>query len=281
MSAPHHGRFAPEDRRLLDEALEQAFRKRDKRAGVIAVTTQTAEQSLDIDADWLVTDIAPGDVLLQRIGRLHRHERARPTGFGAPRVTVLAPTPKQLADTLNPRGGVARGRTILGIGSVYENIIGVLATRAWLDKRGEIRIPADNRAVVEAATHRDGLAKLAEELSGVWPAHLQDVEGKTAASAGAARNVAIDWEEPLTKNQPISDLRAETRLGLKDRRVDLPESLPGPFGKPVRTLNVPGWMVQEEPDDAVVTDATARSGEIRFRLGSKTFRYDRLGLSAE
>ena len=101
--APHHGRFAPEDRRLLDEALEQAFHQRD---GVVAVTTQTAEQSLDIDADWVVTDIAPGDVLLQRIGRLHRHERARPTGFGEPRVTVLAPTPEQLAGTLRPHTGV-------------------------------------------------------------------------------------------------------------------------------------------------------------------------------
>ena len=148
--APHHSRFAPEDRRLLDEALEQAFHKRD---GFVAVTTQTAEQSLDIDADWMVTDIAPGDVLLQRIGRLHRHERVRPSGFAEPRVTVLAPTPEQFANTLNPHGGVKRGRTILGIGSVYENIIGVLATRAWLDKHGEIRIPADNRAVVEAATH--------------------------------------------------------------------------------------------------------------------------------
>ena len=108
--APHHGRFAPDDRRLLDKSLEQTFHIRDKRDGVIAVTTQTAEQSLDIDADWLVTDIAPGDVLLQRIGRLHRHERARPTGFGAPRVTVLAPTPEQLAGTLNPRGGIARAR---------------------------------------------------------------------------------------------------------------------------------------------------------------------------
>ena len=81
--APHHGRFAPEDRRLLDEALEQAFHQRDG-----------------------VTDIAPGDVLLQRIGRLHRHERARPTGFGEPRVTVLAPTPEQLAGTLRPHTGV-------------------------------------------------------------------------------------------------------------------------------------------------------------------------------
>ena len=62
-TAPHHGRFAPEDRRLLDDALERALSPRESRDGVVAVTTQTAEQSLDIDADWLVTDIAPGDVL--------------------------------------------------------------------------------------------------------------------------------------------------------------------------------------------------------------------------
>ena len=276
VQVPHHSRFAPEDRRLLDEALEQAFHKRD---GIVAVTTQTAEQSLDIDADWLVTDIAPGDVLLQRIGRLHRHERDRPTGFGTPHITVLAPTAEQFAGTLNTRGSIARGGTILGIGSVYENIIGVLATRAWLDKHGEIRVPADNRAVVEAATHRDGLDKLAMELGGAWPAHLLDVQGKTMANAGTAKGVAVDWEEPLIDNQPIPDSRAETRLGLKDRCVDLEATLPGPFGKTVRMLNVPGWMVEEE--DAVVAEVTAREGEIRFRLGSKTFRYDRLGLSVE
>ena len=81
--------------------------------------------------------------------------------------------------------------------------------------------------------------------------------------------------------QTIPDLRAETCLGLKDRRVELPESLPGPFGKPEHALNVPGWMVQEDPDDAVLTDATDRNGEIHFCPGSKTFLYDRLGLSAQ
>jgi CRISPR/Cas system-associated endonuclease/helicase Cas3 len=50
------------------------------RRSVIAITTQTAEQSLDIDADLLVTDACPADVLLQRLGRLHRHRaRTRPT----------------------------------------------------------------------------------------------------------------------------------------------------------------------------------------------------------
>ena len=278
VTAPHHGRFAPEDRRLLDEALERALDKCAKRDGVVAVTTQTAEQSLDIDADWLVTDIAPGDVLLQRIGRLHRHERVRPMEFEEPRVTVLAPIPEQLAGTLDQRGRVL-GRTLLGIGKIYENIVGVLATRAYFEKHKVIRIPANNRAIVEAATHRGGLAKLAEDLGGVWPSHLLDVEGKTMAAAGTAKNVAINWEDPLTENQPIPNERAETRLGLKDRRVELTESLPGPFSKQVRTLHIPGWMAGDEPEDAVVTDATAHNGEIRFCLGSKIFCYDRLGLS--
>ncbi len=72
----HHGRFAREDRRLLDRAVEHvrpvAGVGRHHRLG-----TQTLEQSLDIDADVLFTDLCPADVLLQRLGRLHRHATRR------------------------------------------------------------------------------------------------------------------------------------------------------------------------------------------------------------
>ncbi len=43
--------------------------------GCVLVSTQVAEQSVDIDADLLITDLAPTDMLLQRLGRLWRHDR--------------------------------------------------------------------------------------------------------------------------------------------------------------------------------------------------------------
>lgn len=54
----------------------------------ILVASQLAEQSFDVSADLLITDLAPIDLLLQRIGRLHRHPTPRPAALAAPEVIV-------------------------------------------------------------------------------------------------------------------------------------------------------------------------------------------------
>ena len=69
----HHSRFADIDRQYLDREVLRILGPSGQRTGVVIVGTQTLEQSLDIDADLLVTDAIPADVLLQRLGRLHRH----------------------------------------------------------------------------------------------------------------------------------------------------------------------------------------------------------------
>lgn len=85
----HHSRFAAEDRARLDARVEAVLGAGHGSGGMVIVGTQTLEQSLDIDADFLVSDLCPMDVLLQRIGRLHRHARGRPQGFDTATAVVV------------------------------------------------------------------------------------------------------------------------------------------------------------------------------------------------
>jgi CRISPR-associated endonuclease/helicase Cas3 len=75
-----HSRFLAPDRMEKEQEIRRELGKSDNdRPGKrIVVGTQVLEQSLDIDFDILITDFCPMDLLLQRIGRLHRHDRSRP-----------------------------------------------------------------------------------------------------------------------------------------------------------------------------------------------------------
>lgn len=72
-----HSRFIAVDRMANDaELLRLLGPDSAQRPGkLIVVGTQVIEQSLDIDFDVMITDLAPIDLLLQRMGRLHRHQR--------------------------------------------------------------------------------------------------------------------------------------------------------------------------------------------------------------
>jgi CRISPR-associated endonuclease/helicase Cas3 len=86
-----HARFLAVDRMRNDESLLDRFgppgRATERPWRQIVVASQVVEQSLDVDFDLLVTDLAPADLVLQRMGRLHRHERAgRPAAVREARV---------------------------------------------------------------------------------------------------------------------------------------------------------------------------------------------------
>lgn len=75
-----HSRFLGPDRALREQRLREFLGRDGSRrpTRLIVVGTQVLEQSLDVDFDLMLSDVAPVDLVLQRAGRLHRHSRPRP-----------------------------------------------------------------------------------------------------------------------------------------------------------------------------------------------------------
>lgn len=89
-----HAQFTAQRRAELEEACIRRYGKdRNHRpARSILVATQVVEQSLDVDFDAMITAIAPIDLVLQRLGRVHRHEDTpRPDALLHPLIKILIP----------------------------------------------------------------------------------------------------------------------------------------------------------------------------------------------
>lgn len=247
----HHSRFAAEDRALLDQAVEQAIGKDSPLGGRIVIGTQTLEQSLDLCADLLITDLCPMDVLLQRIGRLHRHRRARPPGHETARALVLSPEgglDPLLARAENGLGAMAGGPSLSG---VYVDLPGLAATADRIVAAPVWQIPAMNRALVEAATHPEALARVAAARG--WQAYHQRVTGKALAEMKTAGLVLLDRSKPLA---PFADDGAiRTRLGESGVVLRLPSGTVGAFGTPVSRMALPAhWSRGLTGDEDVTVD---------------------------
>jgi CRISPR-associated endonuclease/helicase Cas3 len=295
----HHGRFAREDRRLLDSAVEACLGRSRASGALVVVGTQTLEQSLDIDADLLLTDLCPADVLLQRLGRLHRHvreadgtARPRPGGFDVPAATVLVPA-NGLAEFLRPRrpGGARRhglGHSVVsGVPKgVYRDLAVLEATRRLIETHGVWQIPAMNRLLVERSLHSDAIealiASMEPGLRGAWDKHRQTVTGDQSAQSQIASDGVLRRHRGFREdaNARFDDTLA-TRLGADDRLLPLPLGTVGPFGQIVGRIAVPRWMVRDVAVDAapiITTERTTHGERLHIALDTQRFVYDRLGL---
>lgn len=104
----------------------------------VLVATQVIEQSLDLDFDLMVTEMAPVDLLLQRAGRLHRHTRPRPDNLREPTLWILEP------EKTSPVPAFGKGTE-----AVYDYHI---LLRSWLTlkDRQAIAIPAEVEDLIES-----------------------------------------------------------------------------------------------------------------------------------
>lgn len=278
----HHARFTRDDRQALDHAIEAALGKAAPSGGRIVVATQTVQQSLDLDADMLFTDLCPMDVLLQRIGRAHRHAgKPRPCGFEAPApIVVLTPSERDLGQYLRSNGE-AHGEH--GIGTVYEDLRILEATWQAIEDSPLIAVPADCRRLVEATTHPLTLRQLAEAKGGRWVLHEQKIAGDDAMQKRLAELNLADWSKPFDDSEvkfPSGALarKISTRLGEDDRIIAFEASLAGPFGTMLKTLTMSAVLIPRGLTETIPREITQDAEGFSFVLDSRRFRYDRLGL---
>jgi CRISPR-associated endonuclease/helicase Cas3 len=108
----------------------------------VLVATQVVEQSLDLDFDVMISDVAPIDLVLQRAGRLHRHDRGiRPSGVTDPRVWLIEPE-------------VENGVPDFGVGGIIYSphvlFRSMLSLRSdGTAKRDKFRLPAEIDVLVD------------------------------------------------------------------------------------------------------------------------------------
>lgn len=275
--AVHHGRFAAEDRRLLDTAVEEVLGRGRETGGRIVIGTQTLEQSLDIDADMLITDLCPVDVLLQRIGRVHRHaDSSRPEGLSEPHCKVMVPE-RGLGSERLLKYGMGMSRT----GGIYRDLRVLELTRRLVVRHPLWTIPDMNRELVEEGTHPERLKALEEELGPDWVDRAHDVQGKEAAERQTARLVTLDRSADFQNTSfPSRDERVRTRLGEDGPRIRLSEGAAGPFGHEVTSFTIPAHMFRARPSQDEIEGAGVEPirGGLVLVVGSNRFRYDRGGI---
>ena len=293
VSTLHHSRYSKQDRPLLDRAVEaQIGKQRGTPGGRIVVGTQTLEQSLDLDADLLITDLCPMDVLLQRVGRLHRHQRPsldqpldhRPIGFEQARAWVLVPPGGDLAPVVKHyRYGLGPIWVNKCPEGIYPDVRVLEATQRLIKATPTRTIPTENRDLVERATHPDALQALTAELGHDWAELGKKVEGAAHGKGTMARVQAIDFGKHFGEDMfPGNDEKVATRLGAADRLVLLAGRPMGPFGLPVEALTLRHHQLPRQLD----LDAQARrivplaaGAGFDFDLGDTRYRYDRFGLA--
>lgn len=195
-----HARFAMGDRQAIEaEVLRRFGRGSADRTGVV-VATQVIEQSLDLDFDLLVTDLAPADLLIQRAGRLWRHARpARPV----PQAEMLVVSPDPVEDP--PANWIAASQP--GTLGVYRDPALLWRSARIILGAGRISTPGDIRDFVERAYDS---ADKPEALA----AESDRAEGRLRAASGLGVITVLSPERDYRWRESWQpDIVTPTRLG--------------------------------------------------------------------
>lgn len=184
-----HSRFAMIDRQRIESETLSFFGKEssaEMRRGRVLIATQVVEQSLDLDFDLMISDLAPIDLIIQRMGREHRHVRDS-AGNRLETEDAVDEREAPVFYLFGPPASKTPAENWLkaalpGTQKVYQNVGQLWLTQQLLGRAGKLSMPGDARGLIEGV--------YGEEAQDTIPASLQDLSFKAIADAYAKMGVA-------------------------------------------------------------------------------------------
>ena len=243
-----HARFAMGDRLEREESAVSLFGKATKqaeRAGRVLVSTQVIEQSLDLDFDIMISDLAPVDLLIQRAGRLWRHMDERPQEtrpVKEPTLYILSPDPQDVKNKewLKPLN--TNGRW------TYKNHALLWRTANRLFEKSAIHAPVDLRPLLEYVYNDNP-----EDT----PACLLELDEEEHGKTYADKTMA-----------DFNLLKRGKGYSTEDNLWDKDDRTPTHLGEPQRTIRLaniktdgsltPYYQVEDQQDAWALSEVTVR-----------------------
>ncbi|WP_407356502.1 CRISPR-associated helicase Cas3' [Methanolobus sp. WCC5] len=209
-----HARYAMGDRLNIENEVLMSFGKTSgsqERSGKILIATQVVEQSLDLDFDYMVTDLAPIDLVFQRAGRLQRHFRDANGAIseheerGIPVLGILSPKvtgkiSKYWYSDMFPRGA-----------HVYQSHGQLWLTAHLLSEHGSFRVPDESRYFIEGVFGEGASAKVPAELKALDEKAYGEAMAQTSMANFKSLNLMQGYVRSGT--QWLDDVVTPTRLG--------------------------------------------------------------------
>jgi CRISPR-associated endonuclease/helicase Cas3 len=314
-----HARFMMGDRLVIENDVVKRFGPDSGstgRSGQIVVATQVIEQSLDLDFDVMVSDLAPIDLLIQRAGRLRRHARdskgQRVGGSderGTPILHILAP---HWSD--DPGTGWVSA-VLPRTARVYGHVGQLWLSMKVLRQRGLITVPSDARFLIESvfgddALERipDGLRRISDRFDGEQKAKASVAGFNALVLRDGYKQTATHWIEdtvtPTRLSEPTTTIRLARRHGgglqplftehrhpweasqVSVRRAQLAQRAPGPPADEELIRQVEETMRDRGKWSVTLVLNPSGGGwsgrALDMAGGPRTVRYDkRLGLQIE
>ena len=188
-----HSRFPGWKRQKIEDEWVDRFGKEGCRnRGCILFGTQILEQSLDLDADFMITELAPTDLIIQRVGRLWRHQRVhRPVA--CPELLIVTPDLDQAHTEKDLKACIGSNAY------VYGSFILLRSYHVWVAHGSTLRLPGDIRNLLETTYAEEGLSPLEEEFKVAHLQRMQRLERLAATSTCKSLPALTDDERAATR----------------------------------------------------------------------------------